>query len=594
MKKNVFRTVHARITIAFLTLIIILLASELAAYYRIKRMPNVIAINDIRQDLTRLQKEEVSLKVFATEFILREKNNLSFFKSGESHFLTRYQNSLTLLREDLATIEKKAIGSGVHNATEIASFKRAMTAYDTIFRTIVARVKERGHDTFGIIGEFDNAIMDLVRHDFGADNVAILNLQLYVKEYLLSGNKGATNDVASEIYQFSTVIEKYVKDEQVESVINSLSNYENSFTKLLAVDEKLGTYTGEGLAKDLLSATAVLDEAVQLKQIQSRLNQTYTSVASEIYLSIVVVTAMAIVFSIVISWWLNRTIVRPFRKIRNVIGDLGLGEIPAPLAPMNLRDLNEMVTALNNLISSMQSHHEFADNIGKGNLTTTFNTMSEKDVLGKALLNMRDCLYQFDQENRQRTWVAQGLAQFADIFRSNAEDFERVGSRLAITRIVEHLGVQLAGFYLITENTNSESQIELVACYGFEKEKITEKRIGLGHGLLGQAVVSKETVYLSPVPRDYYARISSGLGQSIPNALLITPLKHNGLVVGAIELASLSPIAEYQRLFVEKIAENIASFLSSINVKRRKSLPLGAQKKMTDPSDSERDTVSFG
>jgi hypothetical protein len=48
-------------------------------------------------------------------------------------------------------------------------------------------------------------------------------------------------------------------------------------------------------------------------------------------------------------------------------------------------------------------------------------------------------------------------------------------------------------------------------------------------------------------------------------ALLITPIKYNDLVIGAIEMASLSPIAEYKRLFVEKIAESIASNFSTIN-----------------------------
>jgi methyl-accepting chemotaxis protein len=585
MKINLFSTVHARITLAFFALITMILMSELAAYYRIKGMPNILAINAIRQDLTNLQKEEVSLKVFATEFILREKHNLAFFKTGESHFLTRYKKSLAQLNNDLDAVEKKTIEAGINEPLEMAALRRSLIAYDTLFKTMVIRIKERGYENFGIVGEFDNAIMDLVRHDFGADNVAILNLQLYVKEYLLSGNKGATNDVASEIYKFSTVIERYVKDEQVESVINSLSNYENSFTKLLVADEQLGTYTGEGLAKDLLMATAAMDEAVQLSRTQGQLNQSYSSVASQIYISIVAVTGMAILVAIVISWWLNRTIVKPFRKIKNVMGTLGLGEIPSPLNAIGLRDLNEMVVALNNLISSIKQHNEFADNIGKGNFTSGFNTMSDKDVLGKALLNMRDSLFQFDLENKQRTWVAQGIAQFADIFRTGNEDFVRIGSKVIITRLVEHLGVQMAGLYLTSEDGEGNGFVELISCYGFEKEKISERRIGLGQGLLGQAVVSRESIYVTPVPKDYYARISSGLGQALPKALFITPLKYDENVIGAIEVASLSPIAEYQRVFVEKVAENIASYIASLKMKKGKRMSIQSEKSLQDGND---------
>src|SRR5258706_14478332 len=125
---------------------------------------------------------------------------------------------------------------------------------------------------------------------------------------------------------------------------------------------------------------------------------------------------MAIVISIVISSWLNRTIVKPFHEIKKVIGNLGLGEIPPFLKPIKLKDVNEIVIALNSLISNIKDHHEFAATIGKGNFTASLKNMNEKDALGKALLNMRDSLYQFDLENRQRTWVAQGIAQFSDIF----------------------------------------------------------------------------------------------------------------------------------------------------------------------------------
>jgi len=564
MKINALSTLHSRITIAFLSLIGIIIVCELVAYYRIKRLPNIIVINTIRQSITKLQKEEVSLKEHAIEFILREKNNQEFFKTGQSQFLKKYQKSFDLIHEDLRSVQKQTLESGLDEATEITSFKKALSEYDTIFRTMVVKIKERGYDKFGIIGEFDNAIMDLVRHDFGVDNIAILNLQLYVKEYLLSGNKGATNNVSNEIYNFSTVIEKYVKDDQVESVINSLSTYESSFKKLVTADEELGTYSGQGLAKDLLLVTALMDTAVQLPDTQTQLNQTFSSVSSQIYFSIILVTCMAIFISIVISSWLNRTIVKPFHEIKKVISSLGLGEIPQSLQPIKLRDLNEIVIALNSLISNINEHHEFAATIGKGNFTASFKKMSDKDALGKALLNMRDSLYQFDLENRQRTWVAQGIAQFADIFRKTDDRLQLAINQIIISNIAEYLGVHLAGLYLINHDTEDDVFIELAAAYGFEQEKISTKRIEIGQGLLGQAIAAKESTYLLPVPKDYYVRITSGLGQSRPVALLITPLKHNEIVIGAIEVASLAPIPEYQRLFVEKVAETVASNFSSM------------------------------
>ncbi len=565
MKINLLSTIRSRIVIGFFLLLVIIILSELVAYYRIRRLPNIIAINVITQGFTKLQKEETSLKAIAAEFILREKNSVSFFKTGQSEFLDRYQKSFQTLHQNLENVQKQTLDMDLNEAEEISSFKVALNEYDTIFRSMVAKIKERGYDKFGIIGQFDNAIMDLVRHDFGADNVAILNLQLYVKEYLLSGNKGTTNNVSNEIYNFSTVIEKYVRDDQVESVITSLTNYENTFKKLVETDDQLGTYSGQGLAKRLFSAASAMDAAVQLPRTQAKINQTYSSFSSQIYFSIILITSVAILFAIGISWWLNHTIVQPFREIKKVIGNLGQGEIPSKLKAIELHDLNEIVIALNSLISSIKDHHEFADKIRQGNFAASFKNMTEKDVLGKALLSMRDSLHQFDKENKQRAKIAQGIAQFAEILRKSNDDFKILGRQI-VSKLAKDLEINLVGFYLIDEG---DEFIELVASYGFDEKRLGVNRIEKGNGLVGQSMVSKEAIYLSPVPKTYYAKISSGLGQSTPAALLITPLKHNGLVLGAIEIASFSIIEDYQRAFVEKIAESFASTIAALKTSER-------------------------
>jgi putative methionine-R-sulfoxide reductase with GAF domain len=386
-----------------------------------------------------------------------------------------------------------------------------------------------------------------------------------VKEYLLSGNKGATNDVSNEIYNFSTVIEKYVRDSQVESVIASLSNYENAFKKLVETDDQLGTYSGQGLAKKLFTAASAMDAAVQLPVTAGRINQTYSSFSSQIYFSIILITSVAVLFAVCISWWLNRTIVKPFGEIKKVIGNLGVGEIPSRLNPVELHDLNEIVAALNSLISSIQEHHEFADKIRQGNFSASFNNMTEKDVLGKALLSMRDSLHQFDRENKQRSKVAQAIAQFSEILRKGGDDLTLVG-RQVVSKLAKDLEINFAGLYLVD---SSGEFIDLIASYGFDETRLKNRRIDKGSGLIGQAIASQETIFISPVPKSYHAPISSGLGQGNPAAVLVTPLKYNGTGLGAMEVASLKPIEEYQKLFLEKVAEIIAAAVSTLRVNER-------------------------
>lgn len=190
--------------------------------------------------------------------------------------------------------------------------------------------------------------------------------------------------------------------------------------------------------------------------------------------------------------------------------------------------------------------------------------MAEKDVLGNALLSMRDSLYQFDQENKQRAMVAQGIAQFSEMLRKS-DDFKLV-SRQIVSKLAKDLEINLAGLYLLSE---SGETIELIASYGFDEVRLKTKQIDKGEGLIGQAITSKESIFISPLPKSYHAPISSGLGQTAPVSMLITPLKYNDVILGAIEIASFKPIKEYQKLFLEKTAETIAGAVSSLRTNER-------------------------
>nr|WP_277487583.1 PAS domain-containing protein [Catalinimonas alkaloidigena] len=103
------------------------------------------------------------------------------------------------------------------------------------------------------------------------------------------------------------------------------------------------------------------------------------------------------------------------------------------------------------------------------------------------------------------------------------------------------------------------------ACYTYGKKKHAEKTILPGQGIIGQAFLERQHVYLTDIPQNY-VNITSGLGEATPTALLVIPLMVNDTVQGILELASFQKIAAFEIDFLEKLGEIIAAHINSQRV----------------------------
>jgi PAS domain-containing protein len=183
---------------------------------------------------------------------------------------------------------------------------------------------------------------------------------------------------------------------------------------------------------------------------------------------------------------------------------------------------------------------------------------------------MRDQLSAIALKDQHRSWATEGLAMFADILRQSDIDIESLGDQIVST-LVKYIGVHQGALFILNHEqaeTENVRHLRLISYYAYERKKYESRDIEIhpeyADGLVGQAFLEKEKIFLSDLPEDY-ATISSGLGDSRPACLLIIPLKMNDQVEGVIELTALHVLKDYQIEFVERLSENIASTL--VNVK---------------------------
>jgi len=371
----------------------------------------------------------------------------------------------------------------------------------------------------------------------------------------------------------TTIVDTLFKSHQ--SIMESLNNFDSYNDPMLLFEiTPQVEYGGEVIVMtdEVLEEISALRKTMQSKVDESRLQM--TSIFNKFERFIMILGIALILISSIIALILTRTTVRPINRVKGILNSMCLGVLPNRKLKVRNDEIGDMSSALNDLIDSFRKFTSFAKEIGKGNYNVRFEPLSDQDDLGNALLEMRDNLKKAAEEDEkrkaedeQRNWASQGIARFSELLRENNDNLEELSYQI-IQNLVKYTNANQGGLFLLNQEDEDQSRIELKAAYAYSRRKYLDKHIEPGVGLVGRSVQEGETIYMTEIP-DNYINISSGLGDANPRSLLIVPLKINDEVHGVIEMASFEEFQPHQIEFVERVAENIASTLSTVKINIR-------------------------
>ncbi|MFZ6008968.1 MAG: c-type heme family protein [Bacteroidota bacterium] len=285
------------------------------------------------------------------------------------------------------------------------------------------------------------------------------------------------------------------------------------------------------------------------------------------------------------------------KKVRNAIKatkanieQLKVGDLPEERLKVPENEMKEVINGLNILQDNFRRAASFAQRVGKGELDAEFHKLGDKDLLGIALIEMRNNLQKASEEDARRNWVTAGLAQLGETLRENQNGTTTLYDKI-IQFVVKYTNSNQAGLFVIgDDNSNNEEYLELVACYAYERKKYLNKRVDKGEGMIGQCFLEGEVIYITQIPKDY-VKITSGLGEALPGSLLLIPMKVNDKVYGIIEMLSFNKYEPHEIEFMKKVAENIASVISTAKVNERTRSLLAQAQQQTEEMRSQEEEM---
>lgn len=281
----------------------------------------------------------------------------------------------------------------------------------------------------------------------------------------------------------------------------------------------------------------------------------------------IIATLLYISISILLFFFIRKNFINPIKSIETIIDDISEG---TDIKEHSVHEYyNAIITSLNKLESKTKERYNFANQLINGNLEVNFKSFNKKNLLEASLVQLKQKLKENIKESakrieeeKERQWFAEGQAKFNNLLRESSESVNLLASN-SVKNIVKFFDAAQGGFFILKDD--GEKALELIASFAYDRIKSLNKIIPVGEGLIGMCAHEGNTIWVNNVPDDYMD-IESGLGEAPPTNILIVPLKNNNNILGVIEIASFTEFKKNEVIFIETIAENIASTLETTKI----------------------------
>ncbi len=219
--------------------------------------------------------------------------------------------------------------------------------------------------------------------------------------------------------------------------------------------------------------------------------------------------------------------------------------------------------ALTEMVHTLRGVVKQANAIATGNYNEKVKPLSDQDQLGMALSQMTLKLRDMMAQNAQQDWLKTGLMQLSQQI-SGKQDTVSLAKNI-IHFLCTYLSAQVGVFYVVeqpnvAEHSDAAPQtpyLKLLASYAYTWRKNLANRFEFGEGMVGQAALEQQPIIIHQVPSDAI-QVQSGLMDTTPRQVVVTPYLFEDAVKGVIELGLFNDVTPLQIEFLNQVLPDIA------------------------------------
>jgi len=246
------------------------------------------------------------------------------------------------------------------------------------------------------------------------------------------------------------------------------------------------------------------------------------------------------------------------------------------------------ITDVMNRFSAIQEHIDLpridiSSNDEVGEIAAAFNEMARS--IEEHAINEKEFIEKIEGQN----WLKSGSAEITALCQG-VEDLKTLAD-LLITKIIPMVEASYGVFYMMEGNGDKQC-LKRYAAYAPSPLASAGEVFLLGEGLVGQSALENRTIMMGRVPGDYI-KISSGLGETLPQGIIILPVAFKGQVVAVMELASLQPYTPLQQELLEQISKNIGVTINRVQAHMKIGSLLKESQVLTEELQSQSEELQL-
>ncbi|GAA4844927.1 hypothetical protein GCM10023331_32190 [Algivirga pacifica] len=286
-----------------------------------------------------------------------------------------------------------------------------------------------------------------------------------------------------------------------------------------------------------------------LSVIQEKMSQLAWSIAAGV---IVVVLLVAY-----ISIFLISPLKRSLMKVKEVLHQLFIGEIPEYLPHEQTGDIGQIKDTINSLVKQQQEyiqhlHGMFSDDIGAMEKSPRLT-----GGLGKVLYDLKEKIHKTKEREKEQQWMIEGKDYFSTLLRRQDWNVSTLLNTF-LPELLQYVGIEQGAIYMA-----DETGLELVSCYASQRKKYLNKRFAWDESLVGRSYQEEEVICIDHLPEEYGNVLLGGRPIKY-HSLLLLPLKINTQVLGVVELLSVRQVKAFEIELLQRVLEIFTAALSNL------------------------------